>query len=164
MIESTAMQIRAQEEPTPTTSHTGSRCSVSSHHTGSVHRSSEASSFASSADAKVYLGGDDRHGPWARNSAGVWQRIDSRGQTEPNMIRLSDYRNMPKRSDGESTSFGSIGHLVHDERCKVCVFTWPGRVCQFGRLCRPGRILHLHSVGQVRTVHYIRLKRLYSPC
>eukprot|EP00747_Dinoflagellata_sp_TGD_P127128 gnl/TRDRNA2_/TRDRNA2_174369_c2_seq5.p1 gnl/TRDRNA2_/TRDRNA2_174369_c2~~gnl/TRDRNA2_/TRDRNA2_174369_c2_seq5.p1 ORF type:complete len:335 (+),score=41.76 gnl/TRDRNA2_/TRDRNA2_174369_c2_seq5:439-1443(+) len=91
---------------------------------------------------QVMIGGTDRYGVLTCSKSGVWSRVNMEdqvgkgGEIECDMIRFSDFMQIPVKENGEPTSYGSVGHYHFNEPCKVCVFTWPGRTCEVGRCCK----------------------------
>jgi len=90
-------------------------------------------------DVDVMLGGHDELSAWTRAGTpdGTWRRdttvsVSNLGRA----VRLSDILKLPRAIGGDRLSFGSIGHVVHHEPCKVCVFNRKkGTLCRYGSLC-----------------------------
>jgi len=82
-------------------------------------------------DVQVLIGGHDESTAWHYEEHTGWSRLA--GGLECS-VRLSDVRALPHGNAGELLSFGSLGHLVHSERCKVCVFH-RRKSCRHSWLC-----------------------------
>mmetsp|Transcript_18315 Transcript_18315/g.42774 ORF Transcript_18315/g.42774 Transcript_18315/m.42774 type:complete len:440 (+) Transcript_18315:51-1370(+) len=87
-------------------------------------------------ELEIILGGTDQRSSWnfikQGSSAREWRRCEVR-QTA---ICLSDVRALPKDTNGTKLSFGSLGHALHNESCKVCVFNRKtGVACRHSWLC-----------------------------
>mmetsp|Transcript_82733 Transcript_82733/g.229643 ORF Transcript_82733/g.229643 Transcript_82733/m.229643 type:complete len:325 (-) Transcript_82733:185-1159(-) len=86
--------------------------------------------------AEVHLGGGDDRSLWARSGPDRgWERQEGRSGAG-RQIRLSDILALPCDNEGRRLSFGSLGHVLNDEACKVCVFS--KREAQGGHACRHG--------------------------
>jgi len=71
-------------------------------------------------DVEIILGGGDETSAWRYNKkAGKWGRVQRSLQPE---LRLSDVQALPRDKAGGLMSFGSLGHVLNNEPCKVCVF------------------------------------------
>jgi len=89
-------------------------------------------------DVEIVLGGIDEWSAWVRagtpDGQRQWQR--TRDFEAARTVRLSDISSLPRGQNDELMSFGSIGHLVHNETCKVCVFNRKsGTSCRNGWAC-----------------------------
>jgi len=84
-------------------------------------------------DVQVLIGGHDETSAWRYGKQGHagWSRVA--GGLESS-VRLSDIRALPHGNAGKLLSFGSLGHLVHNERCKACVFH-RRKSCRHSWLC-----------------------------
>lgn len=71
-------------------------------------------------DVEILLGGHDEKSAWHyKKEDGEWCRVER--NLEP-QLRLSDIQALPRDSEGVVMSFGSLGHALKNEPCKVCVF------------------------------------------
>lgn len=83
-------------------------------------------------DVVILLGGHDETSAWQyKKEDGEWSRVER--SLEP-QLRLSDIRALPRDSAGVVMSFGSLGHMLKNEPCKVCVFNRKNS-CRQGWLC-----------------------------
>lgn len=87
-----------------------------------------------SEDVQLLLGGHDETSAWRwAKEDGGWSRAPG-GLESRSMVRLSDVQALPRDSTGVPLSFGSLGHVLHTEKCKVCVFHRRNR-CRHHWLC-----------------------------
>jgi len=70
-------------------------------------------------DIVITLGGHDETSAWHYKEDGGWSRAEL--SVEP-QLRLSHILALPRDSAGVMMSFGSLGHVLNMEPCKVCVF------------------------------------------
>jgi len=87
-----------------------------------------------SEDVQLLLGGHDETSAWrCSKDDGGWSRVAG-GLESKSMVRLSDIQALPRDSTGGPLSFGSLGHVMHTEKCKVCAFHRRNR-CRHNWLC-----------------------------
>mmetsp|Transcript_11245 Transcript_11245/g.20549 ORF Transcript_11245/g.20549 Transcript_11245/m.20549 type:complete len:445 (-) Transcript_11245:131-1465(-) len=87
-------------------------------------------------ELEIILGGTDQRSSWSfirqGSSAREWRRCEDRQPA----ICLSEIRALPKDTTGTKLSFGSLGHALHNDACKVCVFNRKtGVACRHSWLC-----------------------------
>mmetsp|Transcript_10540 Transcript_10540/g.23965 ORF Transcript_10540/g.23965 Transcript_10540/m.23965 type:complete len:426 (-) Transcript_10540:146-1423(-) len=87
-------------------------------------------------ELEIILGGSDQRSPWlcrrVPGTGGDWQRSEVR---QPALC-LSEMAALPRDANGARLSFGSLGHVLHNEACKVCVFNRKlGVACRHSWLC-----------------------------
>lgn len=134
-VEPASTRFDALEEDADTASQTtrsGSWPSTAEHAYDEVRKE------RSKDDVEIVLGSvDERHG-WRRSirpdGEAEWYRVDKAEALRT--VRLSDIRALPRASDGERLSYGSISHAAKNENCKVCVFNRKnGSLCRNGWAC-----------------------------
>jgi len=99
-----------------------------------VKQDSDTDSAASDIeeDVQILIGGLDETKAWRyMEEHGGWSRETI---TSCSAVRLSDMQALPRGSTGELLSFGSLGHMLHGERCKPCIFHQRGS-CRRKSLC-----------------------------
>lgn len=83
-------------------------------------------------DVQVLIGGHDETSAWRYSKDnGQWSRVE--GSIDP-VLRLSDIQALPRGPAGELMSFGSLGHVLNKDPCKVCVF-YRKNSCRHSWLC-----------------------------
>lgn len=100
-------------------------------------------------DVQVLIGGHDEANAWRYtkdDGNGQWSRVP--GSMEA-VLRLSDILALPRNPAGEIMSFGSLGHVLNKDPCKVCVF-YRKNSCRHSWLCT-----FCHSAHQP----YVRTRR-----
>lgn len=97
-------------------------------------------------DVQVLIGGQDESTAWRYSKEdGQWSRAEGMEA----VLRLSDIQALPRGPAGELMSFGSLGHVLNKDPCKVCVF-YRKNSCRHSWLCT-----FCHSAHQP----YVRTRR-----
>eukprot|EP00747_Dinoflagellata_sp_TGD_P028138 gnl/TRDRNA2_/TRDRNA2_133064_c1_seq1.p1 gnl/TRDRNA2_/TRDRNA2_133064_c1~~gnl/TRDRNA2_/TRDRNA2_133064_c1_seq1.p1 ORF type:complete len:343 (-),score=31.37 gnl/TRDRNA2_/TRDRNA2_133064_c1_seq1:3-938(-) len=102
--------------------------------------SSSCVSSPSSGGTKVLIGSPNTN--TARRS----------GIPAASFVRMSDVRALPQGPMDERLSYGSLQHVLYDERCKPCIFARKG-TCKHGSLCEFCHVSHHPYVKNSRRKH-----------